>query len=217
MKLSRRIITFILPPIYNLWSATLRYEEIGREAVERLNVGGERMVFCFWHGEIFGIWKLKKNLEMLAVISQSKDGEFLANFVERLGVHVVRGSSSRGGLAALRGAVRAMKSKNLHPGVTIDGPRGPKHKIKDGVFFMAHYGDAWVVPVRSFYLKAIRLGSWDNFFIPLPFTKVRVVFGEPYKLEDAKLDAEALARQREKLAGHMAELEKYLPETLKNR
>lgn len=209
MKLWQRLAVLLAPRLYKLWALTLRYEEIGREAVERLSAEGQVMIICLWHGEIFTMWNVKRQLPLTAVISRSKDGEMLTRVITRMGFKVVRGSSSRGGAEALRGIVRAMRRDGENPCVTMDGPRGPAKEVKDGVLFMAHFGRGLLVPTRVQARCALRLRSWDSHLIPLPFSRVRVIFGEPYALAAEKLDEATLARERARLKRKMDELDAY--------
>lgn len=74
---------------------------------------------------------------------------------------------------------------------------------------MAHFGKGYLVPTRVYAKRAIRLKSWDRYFIPLPFSRIRVIFGEPYALEVEKLDESALERERERLKQKMDEMDRY--------
>jgi hypothetical protein len=143
------------------------------------------------------------------VLSKSRDGELLARIATSLGVQVVRGSSSKGGSEALRGVLKAMRKSSGHPCVTMDGPRGPYHDIKNGVFYMGYHGNGWLVPIRVLYSSGKRFKSWDRFFLPLPFSRVRVVYETPYKLEAEELNADTLNREREVMLQKMNALDRY--------
>lgn len=207
-RLAQRVGVFIAPYLYKVWSATLRYEEIGRKTIDRLDAERQVMIICLWHGEISALFGIKRQLRLTAVISQSKDGEMLSQAAGRMGFKAVRGSSSRGGAEALRGIVRVMRRDAENPCVTMDGPRGPFHEVKDGVFFMAHFGRGLLVPTRVQCQRAVRVKSWDKHLIPLPFSRVRVIFDEPYALEAEKLDDNALARERARMKQKMDDMDR---------
>lgn len=209
MKLWQKAAVWLVPLICKLWAATLRYEEIGRELVNKLNAERKVMIFCLWHGEIFSLLPVQNGLRLTAVVSRSRDGEMLARILTRSGLKSVRGSSSRGGAGALREILRVMRRDGGNPCVTMDGPRGPAKEVKDGVLFMAHFGRGLLVPTRVQAKNAIRVKSWDSHLIPLPFSRVRVIFGEPYALEAEKLDENNLARERARLKQKMDELDSY--------
>lgn len=196
-------------PLYYLYQAicgTLRFHERNRQAVDALNAAGERMVFCLWHDELFPLMRVKRDLNVVTVVSPSRDGELLARVLERLGLHTVRGSSTRGGLKALLGASRQMKRDGAHACITVDGPMGPWHQAKDGAFFLGSHADAWIVPVRILPRPALRLPTWDRLKLPLPFGRVDINFGQPWKIEADELNDDALAAVRSRLERELTEL-----------
>ncbi|MDR2050758.1 MAG: lysophospholipid acyltransferase family protein [Deltaproteobacteria bacterium] len=206
MKLPKPVLGVLAWPIsllYRLWGATLRCEEIGRDTLDSTYARGERLILCIWHGEIFAMFHAKRKLKIAAIISKSRDGELMSQVALRLGCTLVRGSSSKGGLQALRAGVRAIKKDGHMPCITMDGPRGPFHQIKDGVFFLAHYGEASLVPLRAFCRRKKVLNSWDRHCLPLPFSRIRLAFGQPYRPASARLDAESLALEQAELQRRM--------------
>ena len=72
---------------------------------------------------------------------------------------------------------RAVEGYDL--GITPDGPTGPAHSVKRGVFFLAEKSGASIVPVGVAASRARHLSSWDSFMIPMPFSRVVVAYGEP--------------------------------------
>jgi hypothetical protein len=105
--------------------------------------------------------------------SLSFDGEYIARIIERFGFVAVRGSSSRGGAAALLGMNRALAEGRI-AAFTIDGPRGPRFMAKPGPVILARMSGA---PILSFYLAVERpwiLHSWDAMMIPRPFSRVHL-------------------------------------------
>jgi len=106
----------------------------------------------------------------------------IAAVAERSGWHTVRGSSSNGGKQALKQMVEHLKKSGL-AGHILDGPRGPAGEVKPGIISMAHSAEAAIVP---FYTNANRswfFKSWDDFFLPKPFARVTISFGEPIILD----------------------------------
>lgn len=196
-------------PFYYIYQAvcgTLRFHERNREALDSLDAAGERMVFCLWHDELFPLMRVKRGLDIVTVVSPSRDGELLARVLERLGLRTVRGSSTRGGLKALLGASRLMKQHGVHACITVDGPMGPRHKAKDGAFFLSSHADAWIVPIRILSRPALRLPTWDKLKLPVPFGRVDINFGTPWKIEAGELNDDHLAAARIRLERELAEL-----------
>ncbi|WP_461209595.1 lysophospholipid acyltransferase family protein [Desulfocurvus sp. DL9XJH121] len=198
-----------LTALYRLLRPTLRIEVRGEDGLRAAAADGGLAVLACWHNELFCMPSLQWVLpgrRWVSIVSASADGEVLAGVLNRLDIATSRGSSSRQGVRALMGAVRIMKREGRLGFVTVDGPRGPRHQVKDGVLFLAAKAGAHLVPVRvSCSRKFVFQKAWDKFELPLPFSRCRVTFGAPYALGPGKLTHEALARERaileEKLHG----------------
>jgi lysophospholipid acyltransferase (LPLAT)-like uncharacterized protein len=129
--------------------------------------------------------------------SRSRDGEMVSRFARAFGFRVVRGSSSRGGSAALRVLARLLRDERAEVGVVPDGPRGPRFIAQPGTVLLAKLGQAPIVPLGLGASRATVLGSWDALLIPHPFARVAVVFGDPLVVAaDADRDGLEQARQR---------------------
>lgn len=155
-------------------------DRIAYERKQGRDVKGTPVVLCLWHDELFPLIYLQNDLDIVCIVSESKDGAILEKLMRKLGLRTASGSSRRGGLKALLQAARIMKDGTVHGCITVDGPMGPRHKAKDGAFLLAHRANAKIVPVRLDIKRSIKLRSWDRFQIPLPFSEVRVVFGDGF-------------------------------------
>ncbi len=207
MKIAPRPVARTIHFFYRIWCSTLRFSESGRERVDDLDARGEPMVFGLWHGEFFPMMYARRQIRMGVPVSRSKDGEFVARVLECLGFATYRGSSSRGGVEALHGAAKDMRESGRHVCITLDGPRGPRHKVKDGAVFLAAITPAWVVPLRAFMPKAKVFGSWDRFRLPLPFSRVHIALGEPYRIEAGELTDEVRRAEAARLEERLAALQ----------
>ncbi len=214
MKISRKtqrkikaiispILTFPIYWFYKILTATLRYEEHGREIIDELHDKGERHVLCIWHDELFPFMKMKKHMKIVTVVSPSVDGNFLVSLLNKLDVQTVRGSSTRQGVNALLNAVKVMKNEHVHAVVTIDGPLGPRHEVKEGALFLAFHAKAHIVPTRLTMEKCYAFNTWDRFKVPYPFSKVKVEYYPPYLIEAENLTSEVLAEEKEKLQNRL--------------
>ena len=144
------------------------------------------VVFSLWHNRILFISCLvKRNLleRSCVLISASRDGEYISTFIRFFGLGVVRGSSSRNGLHALLELNRKLKEE-VSVVLTIDGPRGPKYTVHSGAVALAQKNHAPVVPVSVNADHYWQAKSWDNTQIPVPFSKVTLVFGHPFFLPE---------------------------------
>lgn len=177
MRLSNPKLIYTLS---SLWVKTLRVE------VEFLSQPQFPSIVTFWHGRMFLLpFVLREYAEKVAVlISRHRDGELIAQIVERMGFKTVRGSAGKG-----KGGERAFKEmvKLIEEGyivaITPDGPRGPREVVKPGVAKLAVKTGAPVYPLTFSAEWKFRLNSWDRFLVPLPFSKCRVVLGEPINLQ----------------------------------
>ena len=200
MKIPPWLVAPFISGLYRLWCGSLRYVQINAEPWKELQKQGEKcMVFALWHDELFGFPYMRQELPIFTIVSRSKDGDYLARVLEDLTLYPLRGSSSRGGLAVLLRGAKMMREKHMHACITIDGPRGPRHEIKDGALYLAHRAGAHIVPMRAIYASAKKFRSWDRFQLPYPFSRVTLTYADPYRIEAEELTDEALAVERAKL------------------
>jgi hypothetical protein len=171
----------------------LRLKVIGKEtAYDQIKKHG-RIIVPVWHQRLFpALAYIRKFREIrpIIMISQSRDGELIADIAQRLGFVPVRGSSSRGGAEALTTIVRKLE-ENPAVGHVVDGPRGPKGKVKPGLIRMAQLSGAVILPLIVSADKAWIAGSWDRSLIPKPFSRVTVRWEEPFSVP-RKADPEEL-------------------------
>ena len=161
---------------------------------------GGTVLLCVWHQQFFSGIRHSQNYKIynpVVMISQSRDGEIVARMVKHIGWNAVRGSSSRGGMRALKCMISKLKETKLAVHI-VDGPKGPSGKVKSGVIHLAHATDAAVVPVSVSAEKAWYFKSWDKFLLPKPFARVRLGFGKMIKFDRTK-DKEIFEAQRKKL------------------
>jgi lysophospholipid acyltransferase (LPLAT)-like uncharacterized protein len=177
-----KILLFIVPRFYSLvlrfLALTIRKKVFFSERPQKFWDQGQHIIAAFWHQRLLMMPFLPHRGKVGMLISQHRDGEFIARAVKLFGVDSVRGSTTRGGLAALRGMIRFFR-KGGNLAVTPDGPQGPKHIVQIGVVELARQTGAPIVPVTYSASRCKVFGSWDNFILPLPFCKVAYVWGEP--------------------------------------
>jgi lysophospholipid acyltransferase (LPLAT)-like uncharacterized protein len=126
----------------------------------------------------------------LALISRSRDGQYISDIAACFGVRSARGSTSRHGLAAALAAVHAARDERLDLVVTPDGPRGPRYQVQPGVLRLAQATGRPIVSVTTHVRWKKVLRSWDLFQIPLPFSRCELVSGDPIFVPAEATDAE---------------------------
>jgi hypothetical protein len=134
-----------------------------------------RFIYAIWHETMLFPAGRRYRGKFHALVSQHADGELIARIVQHLGYHTVRGSTTRGGSAALMEMVE--KGISSHLLVTPDGPRGPRRRVQPGVIYMASRTGLPIVPVGIAFSRCWRARSWDRFAIPLPWSKGLAVAG----------------------------------------
>jgi lysophospholipid acyltransferase (LPLAT)-like uncharacterized protein len=122
---------------------------------------------------------LHRGKDRYCLVSKSKDGEYMARILRFFGFNCVRGSSSHGGLLAMRGLLRAT-AKGHSAVITPDGPRGPVFKMHPGVIFLAQKSGVPIIPAACALSKKKVIGSWDKYQFPLPFSRVEARYGAPF-------------------------------------
>jgi lysophospholipid acyltransferase (LPLAT)-like uncharacterized protein len=176
-----------------LLRGTLRVQLLHADRYETLRGSGVPILFALWHGRMLLSIQQHRRQGIVTMASQSKDGEIIARWLERNGYVVVRGSTTRGGGEALRQMVRHVRS-GRHAALTVDGPKGPPRVVQPGAVQLARLTDAWILPITSASARPRFLNSWDRYLLPLPFSRNVVAYGEPFPIEAAVSDEEALSR-----------------------
>jgi lysophospholipid acyltransferase (LPLAT)-like uncharacterized protein len=150
--------------------------------------GPKGRIYAFWHSHLLmATWSFR-NRGVYAVVSRSQDGEYLARLIAGWGYKLIRGSSSRGWITVYRQALQVLRQGEI-VGITPDGPRGPAQAVNPGTVRLAMASGAEIIPVGVGYTDRKRLGSWDRFSVPRPFSRIVILFGRPYTLDPDLDDA----------------------------
>jgi hypothetical protein len=161
-----------------LLGATWRIRWFGRKWVQQAQAGGRNIIYAFWHGRMLALCYSHRRQGIHIMVSEHRDGEMIARTVNLLGFLPVRGSTTRGGLRALfQMARRASTGSDV--AITPDGPRGPRYRVQQGVITLAQRTGMPIVPVANSASFKKTLSSWDRYIIPLPFSRVVILLGEP--------------------------------------
>ena len=134
-------------------------------------------IASFWHSCIIPSAYIFRDWGIRVMTSASYDGEYIARIIQKLGYIAVRGSSSRNAVAAQLGMRRALE-EGWTVAFTLDGPRGPRHKVKPGPVALGRASGLALTTFNAAVDKGIVLNSWDKMVIPLPFARVLVRVGK---------------------------------------
>jgi lysophospholipid acyltransferase (LPLAT)-like uncharacterized protein len=171
---------------------------------------GEACIYSFWHNRLLLMPNLYRRIRgtkrLCALVSRSRDGQYISEVLKGFGIAAVRGSTSKGGEVAILEMV-----DRLHAGddaaVTPDGPRGPCYRVQPGVILIAQMSGLPIVPVSGDVSRKKRLKNWDRFIVPLPFARGALVFGDPIWVP-RDLDPEGREKLRAALEGTMREVDR---------
>jgi lysophospholipid acyltransferase (LPLAT)-like uncharacterized protein len=187
----RRLLARRVGPVAaRLVARTWRIRVLREDGWQSVTAGGRPYVLLCWHDALLPVMWHHRNRGIAAVVSEARDGQYLAAFAASLGYGLIRGSSTRGGRRALRAAIRALE-EGTPVGITPDGPRGPPRIPKPGAVTAAARAGAVILPVHAEARPAWRARSWDRFLVPAPFATVRVAYGEPFEVAMGRVAEEA--------------------------
>lgn len=180
--LLQRLIWFVVWAIRLTHKFEFRGDEF-RATVKELNPKNA-FVFAVWHEQVLSLLSsLAWTYPYMALASRSKDGDYAAFVCQKFGFHSVRGSSKKknkdkGGKEAMWTYIQRMNA-GQSGGITIDGPKGPRHGCKPGIVVIAKETQAPIVPVVAEVDRYWEFRSWDRFKLAKPFATIRVAYGEP--------------------------------------
>lgn len=136
-------------------------------------------IVAMWHGRLIMLPMLcVEQKPLVALISAHRDGRIISKVGARFGIETVTGSSSRGGMRAVRELMRYASAGHCLF-VTPDGPRGPRMQVNDGVLDLARLTGLPILPVSVSAQRAVVFNSWDRLVLPLPFSKIVIRWGAP--------------------------------------
>jgi len=182
------LIAFYIKVCFN---TSLWYLKNENEILSKLK-NKKKIIVIFWHNRLLMAsfcWNYENNFRML--ISGHRDGQIISNAVSHLGIGTIQGSSSKNKMSSLKEILKSLKDSNV-VGITPDGPRGPREKIKDGIVSLIRKTDATVIPLSYSAKFKIQVNSWDKFIFVTPFNKFVAVWGNAVKYNKNKKPEENL-------------------------
>ncbi|MDX2109803.1 MAG: lysophospholipid acyltransferase family protein [Verrucomicrobiota bacterium] len=179
LKWHQHAMLRIAATVMRIWTRTLRFEMDAEELATLTNTE-QPVVFILWHNRLFTAGEIyrryRKRRTLCALISASRDGAWLSALFGMLGIKAARGSSSRRGLNAARELIAELREGN-DVGITPDGPRGPCYDFKEGAAMITEITQSPIIMVSVAHSpsNSWRVSkSWDGFWLPHPFARLRV-------------------------------------------
>jgi len=172
---------------------TCRVRFVGKQHEDQFLDAGRQIIFAGLHeGMMMLPYHFRDRTRGVVMVSRSRDGDIIADTVERFGMRAVRGSSGRGGRDALEAMIEALDRGGVSAGVIVDGPRGPALEAKAGALVLARATGLPVVPGTWWAWPLVRVRSWDRTIVPLPFSRIVFAFAPalfvPADANDAALE-----------------------------
>ncbi len=159
------------------------------------------VIFLIWHNRITGLpafyerRRRRDRPRAFVLTSASPEGSLLAEFLAHFGLGAVRGSTSRRASVALREmAKRIAEGHDMI--VTPDGPRGPRYRLQSGALYLAQITGRPIIPLSVEYSRYLRFKTWDGFAIGLPFSRMKLVIGEPCRIDGSWTEDEFETERR---------------------
>jgi lysophospholipid acyltransferase (LPLAT)-like uncharacterized protein len=168
------LLSFLASLFIRALHATLRARHVNVENIEET----PQYILAFWHSHLLPMLHSRYRTPITVILSRSKDGEHMARVFDWYGATSARGSSTRGGSAALRQVIRDARAGN-NIAVTPDGPKGPPRVLKDGVVYTAQMTGLPIVLSAFAAKKKWLLRSWDRMVVPRPFSRAIYLYSEP--------------------------------------
>lgn len=180
-KLKVRAAVALITFLIFLLRRTYRVRVFGQEQRTAAIAAHPAGSFCMalWHEYLLAGILTHAGQKIAPLASLSADGEIVTRVMDRLGYRTVRGSSHRGGSEA-RDDLVEVSQQGWFTAITLDGPRGPRRRVKGGAIDIARRSGVSILPMTAAADREwILTRTWDQFRIPKPFARIAVQYGEP--------------------------------------
>lgn len=198
-----RLAGGVLAGLISLVQRTSRVVYEPEDALERLGAD-HPLIVAVWHGQFMlsSGFRPSPEVKVAAMVARHGDAELVGAAMERFGVELIRGAGAggrrkdRGGVHALRQAVRALKD-GYSVVMTADVPPGPARRAGVGIVTIARLSGRPIVPCAAASSRFRSLDTWSRMTINLPGSKIAYVAGDPIWVAPDAGEAELeLARQQ---------------------
>ena len=182
------MLPYLLFGLIYLWCLTLRSKNLNEQEESHFKNLTGPYILTLWHGRIFYLfYYLRRHPDYFLLISPSEDGDLLARLARLMGYSVIRGSSYKRAVPAARSLIKVL-GRNQRIIIIADGSRGPRCVAQSGSLQLAGITGAPVFPMTFGSNNKLVLNSWDQFVIPMPFTRCAVNFASPITLARKSLE-----------------------------
>jgi len=201
---SLRVVPTIFVWFVKVLFATCRITIHGQRYRDELRDRDIPVVGSIWHYAIIFILYYMRKESGVAMVSASKDGEYISRIAQKIGFATVRGSRNKGGVQAMKSLIRYMK-QGRNGAIVADGSQGPARVAQAGPIVLASRAGAAVLPMLWSCSRYKRLGSWDGTSLPMPFSRIDLFFAEPFDVPP-KIKSEEIEKYRVLLENRLNDL-----------
>jgi len=211
-RLKAAAIAAVGAPVIEALGGTYTWRERGADVLSGLQAEGRQPIFALWHGRIFATSLYLRDRGIVVITSENFDGEWIARIIRRFGYQPARGSTSRGGVRALREMRREMKAGSP-TAFTVDGPRGPARVAQPGAVWLASATGNPIVPIHVEAASFWTVRSWDRHQVPKPGSALATAIGDPIEVP-RRAGAATIENGRRELERALARLERQAKDLL---
>ncbi|MFW6273543.1 MAG: hypothetical protein ACOC17_01430 [Halanaerobium sp.] len=182
-QLKEKIISACLYYYIDFVYKTSRVEKSGR--LEYLETEyPEKFVVFIWHGDSYSYYPFLKGKRLNIITTKNKRGGVITRISKYFGYDVLRlpdQAADGDYIFKLRKKINQETNANLV--MSVDGPSGPEHEIKDFAFIMALFSRRQILPLNIEVKHKITLTNrWDNLKLPLPFNKIKIRVNDSFSV-----------------------------------
>lgn len=181
------VVPYVIKWLINLIALTCRVRWHNKAALDKINSSDKAAIISMWHNcSTISGWVMR-NSDYTVLVSDSRDGEYVARLSKLFNIDTIRGSSSKGSARAVRDGLKLLRA-NKKIAITPDGPRGPRYKVQSGVLWFAASCNAPILPLHIEADRQWVLNSWDKHRFPKPFSTIHISVGQPIIIERRALE-----------------------------
>jgi lysophospholipid acyltransferase (LPLAT)-like uncharacterized protein len=193
------LLPSLVAALFRLHHRTCKFTILGGEHEEFAHQCDGPALTTTWHFAFPAVVYRFRDGNALAMVSRSRDGEWVARVMQSLGYRCFRGSPGKGGSTALKQLIAHIKG-TPGAGLIADGSQGPPRIAQKGILLLARYSGAPLVPVSMAADPCWRFRSWDRTVLAKPFSNIVMAFGAPLWIDrdisPAQLDHARLTLER---------------------
>ena len=209
-KLAPALVTALVTAYVGILQKTCKIEISGMEKIQPYIDAEQPMLPSYWHQQMtFSIDFIhslcQQGVNASVLVSPSKDGDLGEAVLKKMGVGVLRGSAHRAGALVLRDIYLKISKEKCSVGAAVDGSLGPARVAKVGAITLAQLSGAPIIPIVNACSRKIHFNSWDNFFLPLPYSRVQIIIGEPIEVKK-RVSAEQITLFQRQLTEQLNQL-----------